>query len=196
MYSQHDEEKLILDAVGGLNAADRTVLDIGAYDGVGKSNSRALIERGWRAFLVEAAVGPFEKLLALYAGNPRVTLLHAAMGPENRIVEFFDYGMEQAGTTIEAQCAKWSGLTPRRYWVPQVTVRTMLAQLGGSADVLTIDTEGSSFEILRDCPVDAWCPAVIVVEHDGRMSEISAWGREKRYKVVAVNGENMVLRPA
>lgn len=50
MYSQNDEEAIIMRYF-----ANRTgrLLDIGAADGMTNSNSLALIERGWRAVLVE-----------------------------------------------------------------------------------------------------------------------------------------------
>lgn len=71
-YSQSGEQKIILDYFGyrvtGPQSATvpmerGTVLDCGANDGVVLSNSRALVELGWKAVLVEPAKTAFRKLM-------------------------------------------------------------------------------------------------------------------------------------
>lgn len=73
-YSQNGEQRQILDYFGyrfdkhgEVMVAPRapgTVLDVGSNDGILLSNSRALIELGWSAVLVEPAETAFAKLLA------------------------------------------------------------------------------------------------------------------------------------
>lgn len=58
-YSQNNEQAIILKYFGSQRG---TVLDIGANDGITLSNSRALIELGWSAVLVEPAEIAFRKL--------------------------------------------------------------------------------------------------------------------------------------
>lgn len=194
MYSQNDEEQLILEAVG--DRKEGCVCEIGAYDGKTNSNSLALIERGWKALLVEPAPEPFIRLLALHAGNPNVMLLNAAVGTESRITPFYDAGYDQIGTTQPSAMEKYlaAGKAYSKYWVPMVTPSQIVAQLGGGADVLSVDTEGNSFEVMVACPIDSWSPRVIIVEHDERIVEIGGWGRSKGYRVAGLNAENLVLR--
>lgn len=66
MYSQNQEEKIILDYFGSQTGA---FIDIGANDGITFSNTRALAERGWRGVLVEPSPQAFEKLKSLYNGH-------------------------------------------------------------------------------------------------------------------------------
>lgn len=66
MYSQNQEEKIILDYFGSETG---TFIDIGANDGVTFSNTRALAERGWRGVLVEPSPQAFAKLKDLYNGH-------------------------------------------------------------------------------------------------------------------------------
>lgn len=66
MYSQNQEEKIILEYFGSETG---TFIDIGANDGVTFSNTRALAERGWRGVLVEPSPQAFEKLKSLYNGH-------------------------------------------------------------------------------------------------------------------------------
>ncbi len=60
MYSQNDEERVILELVGD---GKGRFLDIGAFDGVMFSNTRALVERGWCGICVEPNPFTFLKLL-------------------------------------------------------------------------------------------------------------------------------------
>jgi len=187
MYSQNDEEKIIIEAVGNENSGH--VFDIGAHDGVTNSNSRALIEKGWSATLVEPCHTSFQKLFEEYKNFPEVTLINAAVGLENRLVQFYPDPAEdfQLASTKEL-----GGVGS--YWVPQVTVSKIVEQVGGGANVLSIDTEGSSFDILTSCPIDSWGCIAIVVEHDNRIVEISGWAKERGYSVAGVNAENVILK--
>lgn len=191
MYSQNAEEEIILEATEGLSRENRSVLDIGANDGVTLSNSLALIERGWNALLIEPSPFAFAKLLAKHWSNPKVKLLNAAVGVETRLTKFYDCEDPLYSTTLEAKVPK--DMRFRDYYVPQVTIKIILEQLGCGVDVLSIDTEGTSFDVLQTCPLKSWCPKAIAVEHDSRVVEISGWARERGYRVHEVNAENVVL---
>jgi FkbM family methyltransferase len=60
MNSQFEEEKHILKAFGSHVGR---FLDIGCWDPITFSNSRALVERGWSGVMIEPAPGPFIELL-------------------------------------------------------------------------------------------------------------------------------------
>lgn len=124
-YSQSGEQKIILDYFGypdkirGLK--DPCALDIGANDGVLLSNSRALVELGWNAVLVEPAEIAFRKLVTnnlgiggaaltdyfkgdvaefmraitdglVVAPNARVKLVQAAITTTDGPIDFYDSG--------------------------------------------------------------------------------------------------------
>lgn len=130
-FSQNGEQAIILkyfgvaqiEARGGYVATQPgTVLDIGANDGVTLSNSRALVELGWNAVLVEPAEIAFRKLQAnnlsfvgasLHQGflgspekltdaligglrvdkNPLVTCINAAITELDGPIDFWDCGV-------------------------------------------------------------------------------------------------------
>jgi len=84
MYSQQEEEKYILEAVAGIEHG--RVLDIGAWNPITFSNSRALIEKGWDAILIEFSPLPVHDLLVEYGYNPKVTIIQAAMALERGLI--------------------------------------------------------------------------------------------------------------
>lgn len=117
-YSQNGEQLQVLKYFGSQRG---TVLDVGANDGVLLSNSRALIELGWSAVLVEPAETAFAKLMENnlvygsgktpegFAGTPadfhamisgglvvapggRVKLVQAAITTQDGPLEFYSSG--------------------------------------------------------------------------------------------------------
>ena len=183
-----------MDAVKKLDGP-RTVFDIGAHDGKTNSNSLALIEMGWSAVLIEPSPSCFLKLLDRHAGNPKVTLINAAIGLDKMMVKFYEFVDDQCGTTVRANAEKWTSPERkcREYWISQVTIPELLNQVGGCADVLSIDTEGTAFDILGKCPITSWNPTVIVVEHDLRAYEMAAWAERMKYDIHGLNAENLVM---
>lgn len=61
-YSQFEEQTAILKAFGNPEIP-RRFLDIGSWDAVTFSNTRALVELGWSGVLIEPAPGPMIELL-------------------------------------------------------------------------------------------------------------------------------------
>lgn len=189
MYSQGEEERILLDFVEKRPGVKR-VLDIGAHDGTTFSNSRALIERDWAATLIEPSPLAFQRLLDLYGENKAVRLIHAAVAPEAGLVEFHDCAGDLYGTTLERKKAK--AVEYVSYWVPAVTIPQLINRFEGAHSVVSIDTEGNSFEILKTVPVGPWDVSAIVVEHDDRIVEIAGWAR-KEFDVGYVDAQNIVL---
>lgn len=190
-YSQSDEEAIILAHVGEKGY----VLDVGAFDGRRYSNSLALIEKGWRGVLIEPSPSAFISLLELHGNNPNVTLINAAMGVENTLREFYDFPGDLCSTMDKDNAKLWAdtGRKMRKYLVAQMTPDMLVQQIAGGPDVISIDTEGSSFDILTRLPIGAWVPRVLVIEHDSRVLEISKWGKSKGYHVRELDDQNVIL---
>lgn len=68
-YSQYNEEIFLMNYF-----KDRSgiVVEIGAADGTNNSNSRRLIENGWRALLIEPNTNNFSKIKILHENNDSV----------------------------------------------------------------------------------------------------------------------------
>jgi len=78
-YSQWGEQAMIFDALNKLPERDGWCVDIGAGDGVTLSNTRALIEAGYNAVLIEGSPAKFAKI----PDDPRVRKLCEMVKPES-----------------------------------------------------------------------------------------------------------------
>ena len=79
-YSQMGEDGVLAHVLGMLPERDGWCVDVGAHDGATFSNTRALIEDGYSAVLIEPDGRRFEALSDTYAGNERVTALRQTVG--------------------------------------------------------------------------------------------------------------------
>ena len=61
-YSQFEEQDHILRTFAGLDSPGR-FLDIGSWDPITFSNTRALVEMGWSGVMIEPSPGPFLEIL-------------------------------------------------------------------------------------------------------------------------------------
>lgn len=152
-YSQNDEQNVILKFFGDKHGR---FLDIGAYDGVTYSNTRALLELGWTGVLVEPSPHNLVKLIA--ACQPfadRVEVVGAAV----------------AGPCAKTLCHLQIEETPDRGWAStiadrpdrilkecRVTYRVPVLRLFELMieeevfDFVSIDAECMDFDILMDLP--------------------------------------------
>lgn len=94
MFSQFEEEKYILDFFGERKGG---FLDIGAWDGIEASNTRALALRGWRGLLVEPCPSAFNELLHNTRDIPGMVCLNAAVS-DGRQLRKFHLQSEWGGT--------------------------------------------------------------------------------------------------
>lgn len=193
MYSQKNEEAVILQYCGPVGR----FLDIGAYDGVNYSNTMCLVERGWEGIMVEPALEAFQALLKNHGGNERITLIQGAVVPANspKVTKFWP-NQRTFSTTEQSNTRRFEfeGFGPQ-YWIPRLTFLDIFDAFPPIVDVLSIDTEGSSLNLL-------WCfplcllrfpPRVICVEHDGLVGEVNGWAGQNGYKQVMGNEENAIL---
>jgi FkbM family methyltransferase len=152
MYSQRDEEKVILGYFG--NFAGR-FLEVGAYDGLTASNTLALVERGWSGVMVEPAPVYFMKLLDRHAANPRLALVNAALGAADEFRPF--HYTERGGiSTFDDACRDaWKDACGdyRDYLVPVVAAARFFAAFPGPYDFVSVDAEGLDLEIVRALPL-------------------------------------------
>jgi FkbM family methyltransferase len=193
MYSQNNEEALILEAVGSIVGR---FLDIGANDGAYLSNTLALVERGWSGVLVEANPATFARLAERHGANPKLALVNAAVGLEWGLTHFWaaskDSGLsttEEAQRECRAADAGYGGV----FYVPMIPLAELLAQFSGPIDVLSIDTEGTSMDLFLAFPIWRYHPKVLVIEHDGKADLCRDLGAHWGYRIAGQNAENVVL---
>lgn len=190
MYSQNNEEQIILEYLGNSTGH---FLDIGAFDGITFSNTYALVKRGWTGVMVEASPRTFVKLqnnVANYKNN--LTLVNACIVTDaERLVDFYD-NIEATATHNLPNVEKWKKQTPfDMIAVMTCHHKTLLEKVGHMYDFVNIDVEGSSTDLFMclydELPdVKIWC-----VEHDGNDKAIIE--KAKGCKVLLRNGENLIL---
>jgi FkbM family methyltransferase len=141
----------------------RVLVDIGASDGIQDSNSRALIEQGWRAVLVEPMAETFAKLRRNCEDYPQTTLVKAACSDRDGIA---------------AMCVggRWNSLSDSPEIAPGlgtdfVEVETItldkvfeIGRVPQDFGVLMLDTEGLDLCVLKGLELTATRPRIIVTE--------------------------------
>jgi FkbM family methyltransferase len=146
-YSQSGEQQVLLDWSGSRTG---TLLDIGAADGMTFSNSRALIERGWSAVLVEPAPWAVDKLLTLYHDRPDVLVVNAlVMGDQQGLVELFYSRDDLVSTTHAPERDRWEKLVNfESCWVVAVELYDLLQRFG-PFELALIDAEGETNNLVQ-----------------------------------------------
>jgi FkbM family methyltransferase len=190
VYTQGQEERFILDALGGHIGR---FLDIGAFHPKVFSATRALYELGWSGVMIEPSPGPFRALMDEYGNDDRIELICAAIGKDRGLKKF--YSSDDAIGTLEREhFDKWSKHAKYNgsFWVPTLTISDILEQFG-AFEFVNIDTEGISASICLDLAKSQMRPRCICVEHDGRQAELlDAW-QQRGYRPLLSNAENLVF---
>lgn len=192
MYSQYGEDDYVLEIVK--DCTSTKLLEIGAWHPTDKSNSRALIERGWSAVLIEPSPGPMLNLLNEYAGNERVRLIQAAVGVEGGLLDLMVTD-DAVSTADREQYKEWAKITQFRgaLTVPCISVADLFTKvLGDGYEFVSIDAEGMSVPIFGEMCRLGPRPRAVVVEHDSRFVEVSQIAEAANYRLVHENGTNRV----
>lgn len=191
-YSQNDEEDVLREHFRGRR--DGRFLDVGAWSGKCFSNTFGLAQRGWSGVCVEPGPKAFCGLLENYRGRPDIELANVAVAPEAGLATFYDADGDALSTLHESQLTKWPQTQFRRFTVATVTPGMLLDRFGCDFDLLSLDVEGNSADLLREFPLDAMPRlAAIVVEHDGRADELRDWVMGRRFYEISRNGENVIF---
>lgn len=197
MYSQNNEEAIIVAELARQNLQHGHVLDIGAWDGKTYSNSLRLIELGWNAVCVEPSPFVFPKLVETHKDRPNVTLVNAALGPSSMLVEWFDSQGDAVSTTNPQHRTKWETGTSLKFtpfWIPMLSVAEFLHKFGADFEVINIDVEGTNYELFCAMPWDTMLKTRIVcIEHDYHHLEILKRLVLLGYRQIGFNGENLLL---
>lgn len=170
MYSQSNEEKLILEYFG-----DRvgTFLDLGANDGIILSNTRALYLAGWKGTLVDASPTAFAKLETLYSGEPAVELFNVAIFEDDGKVLFHESGthfgkddVALLSSIYPEETEKWRATT--QFKEAMVRCWKMDTLLGNCKhkrfEFITIDIEGADLMALKQMDLTALGCEMLVIE--------------------------------
>ena len=90
VYSQFGEDGIIEAIFEKIGVENFWCVECGAADGVFMSNTRRLIEQGWKSIQIEANEGQYEKLSRLYVTNPNVHTVCKMVGASQHQPSFSD----------------------------------------------------------------------------------------------------------
>lgn len=174
MYSQNNEEKIILDYFG--SEFTGMVLDIGANDGKTLSNSLACIERGWSALLLEPSEKAFNKLHDLHCANMYAVTYKLGIGTKTGFVNFYSSGehlgqgdTDLLSTAKESELKRWDG-TNNKFEKTEVLLSTfedflkLLLPETKKFDLISIDVEGLDYDVLIQIDLNEVKCKMLIVE--------------------------------
>jgi FkbM family methyltransferase len=197
MYSQQEEEKYILEAVAGIE--NGRLLDLGAWGPITFSNSRALIEKGWDAVLIEFSPKAVRDQLIEYGYNEKVTIVQAAMALEAGMIHP-DVTDDAVSTDNPDNLATWKANPKTKFigkmWVPTVTMDDIFNRFCGDKggfDFVSIDTEGSSVDLALAFFKTEMFPKCYCIEHDKRTHDLLSVALSRGYQARYLNDTNIVL---
>jgi FkbM family methyltransferase len=193
-FSQGGEQRIIEQLFSGTNGR---LMDIGAWVPDSFSNSRALIDAGWRAVLVEPAPIPFKALLDYYGDSPNVELVNAAVGQAAGLVPFYDSGGDAISTTDSAHRDKWhtgSGCHFKKYWLQPLAMGALFDRFGFDFDFINLDVEATNWDNFRSLPFSKLVNLkAMCVEHDGMAQTMGSYVSGYGFQLVFSNAENVIL---
>lgn len=203
LYSQNDEEEVILNIFGYRTG---TLLDIGANDGKTLSNSLALIERGWKAMLVEPDPFAYKKMVALHKGNNSVLSANFAIGKQNGEQKFYSSGSHLSGedtgllsTLIESETHRWGSSTEFIETIVKVVDWNTFYDysIHKKFDFVTIDAEGMDYDILTAIDFDKAATTAVCVEYNGiadMMRKMTEHMKQKyQFHLIHSTAENLIF---
>jgi FkbM family methyltransferase len=143
-WSQHGEQAHVLKFFE--NTPDSPYnkmqfLDLGAFDGLTGSNTRALANQGWSGVCVEANPIYFSKLLSLYLPLwGRVKCVCAAVVPDDqRMVPFYEADGQCGSCVLTPESKR---LLKGEFYVGAITPEGLGRKLGHCFDFVSLDIEG------------------------------------------------------
>lgn len=181
------------------NVKNGTFLEIGADDGVDKSNTKFFEDHlGWTGVCIEASPSRFE----LLKRNRKCVCENAAVSGEVKEVQFLDikgYGKGLSGIAENYENAHMQRIQHELTHIDNdgheyVTLKTELLNdiLDRNSiyeiDFCTIDTEGSELDILKALDFNKFKIRLIIVENNYRETHVKNLLMSKGYKFLGMVG--------
>lgn len=174
-------------------AGKLTVIQIGANDGITHDPIHKFIKRdAWKGVLLEPQSYVYENFLKkIYAKNPGIHALCAAIGPEDGTQKLYKIGfsnmrwatglasfqkenVEKAFSSgvVKKQCERYQIKLPESNElitsedVMMISPETLVKRFGiSSIDLLQIDAEGYDYEVVKIFKIAHFKPKAIIFEH-------------------------------
>ena len=205
-YSQNGEDLFILNYFKDYKGI---VLDIGANDGVTFSNSKLLIENGWKSHLIEPSYA-CDHLALLYMTNRNTRAYKIAIGAKNGFMTLHESGAHVPGgsdmalvsSLKETETTRWKerGVEYAPREVEVQTFKTWMKKINCSwtkqFDFISIDVEGFEWPILKQIDLTAVGCQALCIEYNGHEElriKFTKYCQQFDLKLEAVNKENLIF---
>lgn len=181
MYSQNEEDFIALDYFNHREGASqlKTLLDIGANDGITFSNSKFLIENGWMGTLLEPSPVACKKCCENHIFDNYTCVYNFGIANETGEQDFLESASHLPnGNDIALLSSVPSKLTER--WRKAVKFTESKAMFYTFADFekyflmegqkfsyITIDAEGYDWDILKQIDLEKFGVEMICIEWNG-----------------------------
>ena len=145
---------------------------------------------------VEPSAIPFKDLTALYRDNDKIELVNAVIISRTVdprfLIEFYEACGDATSTMDKVHYEKWKKTTPfRRIFLKPSNILDIYKKFGYDFNFVSIDTEGTSLDILFDMDIET--PEMLCIEHDNQMDRIEQIKGVYDLEELYFNGENVIL---
>lgn len=195
-YSQNKEDLFVLNHFGKYKG---TLLEIGANDGVTLSNSKLLIENGWKSHLVEPGIIN-EKLFAMYNNNENVTIHNFAIGNTYGRVKFWESGCHVPNGNDSGLVSAMDYSETKRWPNVEFIEREInvapfsILEEYSPFDFISIDAEGMDWHILKQIDLQAIGCRCLCIEWNSDLELLKLFTEYcKGFKLVVKNAENLIF---
>jgi FkbM family methyltransferase len=201
MYSQNNEDKILLEYYK--DKTDGVLIEIGAFESKKFSNSRALIEKGWTAYLIDASPFCISKLFEEYKENSKIHIIQSIVTKtkESGLISFWDSPFSAFSSTNKdnlKRCHKSAeefDKKTREIFLSSISINEILEfvkKREGTVDFLSIDVEGFSAELSLEVDLNIVKPSCMCIEHDKSYEKIirKFWND---YEKKLINLENLII---
>ena len=204
-YSQYGQDKF-LDDVFFLHKKNGFFIDIGAHNGITLSNTYFFEKKmGWRGICIEPYPDRFTELVK--SRSAQTICLPCAIANSEGYADFLKidgYAEMLSGLLdkyepdhlkrVDCELSIYGG-HKTLISVPVFKLRTILEQNQVKhVDLLSLDTEGSEFDILNSIDFDAVTIDVILVENNYKSTKINDFLTTKNYSKMFTIGVDEIYR--
>ena len=194
MYSQNDEERVILEYFAG--KTDGRFVDVGAWSGATFSNVWALMELGWSGVMVEPSPRAFADLMTnTKPFAERVTLYNVALNAMGGLMPFYDSSGDAVSSLSSVHRDKWEkSVEPMRPIVINALSSALFWNgMEHQAEFINLDVEGLNLELFAMLPWHWDQLKMICVEHDRQDNTMTADAAPLGFKAHYRTKENLIL---
>ena len=195
MYSQNNEEEIILKYYSIYKPTVTRFLDIGAYNGINFSNTYELTKRGWGGVCVEPVDKIFESLTKTHGENDKIQLIKCAV--DDKETEQTFYECEDATSTFSPEWRdRWEGAGVKYTTKKLITVSmdSLFEKIGFDFSFINIDVEKNNISLFRTMDFSKFpLLQLLCIEHDNENKEIQNHLSEFGFTQLLFNQENIIL---